>query len=168
MPYGDDSDAGSGIPIQTARCRLVLGVVVCVGWLASFAAPHEIEHPGILHREDKCSSCHIDKTQGKSVHSAMAIPCTVCHISQTQGDMTTMHLSLPRETLCLDCHDESMVLQRHRHAVKGLCVDCHDAHSSNRPMLLRRAHDTSATGPLRAHSLTRQPSAVSKRLTKAP
>ncbi len=168
MPDSHHSEVAPGTPVRNTGHTLLLGLLVCVAWLPSFAAPHEIEHPGILHREDKCSSCHIDKTQGKSVHSAMAIPCTVCHVSQTQGDMTTMHLSLPRETICLGCHDESAVLQEHRPPSKGLCVDCHDAHSSNRPMLLRRVHDTGPTNPLLAHSLTKQSSATSKRLARAP
>jgi hypothetical protein len=33
-----------------------------------------IEHPGILHKDDNCSSCRADKAKGKSVHSAMEIP----------------------------------------------------------------------------------------------
>jgi len=96
-----------------------------------------IEHPGILHKEDNCSSCHADKTRGKSVHSAMEVPCTVCHLAQTQGDMTTLQLSLPKEEICFSCHEKSMLLRKHSPRVKVLCVDCHDAHSSNRRMLLR-------------------------------
>ena len=95
-----------------------------------------IEHPGILHREDNCSACHADKTQGKSVHSAMEAVCTVCHLVQTQGDMTTLQLSLPKEEICFSCHEKSMMLREHPAAVKTLCVDCHDAHRSNRRMLL--------------------------------
>jgi hypothetical protein len=30
-----------------------------------------------------CLECHSDKTEGKSVHSAMAMGCTTCHESQT-------------------------------------------------------------------------------------
>src|SRR5271169_1915645 len=96
-----------------------------------------IEHPGILHKDDNCSSCHADKAKGKSVHSAMEIPCTVCHLAQSQGDMTTLQLSLPKEEICFSCHEKSMLLQEHSPAVKRLCVDCHDAHSSDRPSLLR-------------------------------
>ncbi len=96
-----------------------------------------IEHPGILHKEDNCSSCHADKISGKFVHSAMEVACTVCHLAQTQGDMTTLQLSLPKEEICFSCHEKSMMLREHPSAVKELCVDCHDAHSSARRMLLR-------------------------------
>jgi len=101
-----------------------------------------IEHPGILRKDDNCSSCHPDKTTGKSVHSAMALSCTVCHLAETQGDMTTLNLAMPRQQICFACHEKSMSLQRHSLGVKGQCVDCHDAHSSNRRMLLREAADT--------------------------
>ena len=100
------------------------------------AQTRTIEHPGILHKEDNCSSCHADKTRGKSVHSAMEVVCTVCHLAQTQGDMTTLTLSLPKEEICFSCHEKSMMQREHPTAVQKLCVDCHDAHSSNRRMLL--------------------------------
>lgn len=117
------------------------GLSVALFWLAvalppSAAQVHTIEHPGILHKEDNCSSCHADKTRGKSVHSAMEVVCTVCHLAQTQGDMTTLTLSLPKEEICFSCHEKTMMLREHPSAVKKLCVDCHDAHSSSRRMLL--------------------------------
>jgi hypothetical protein len=101
-----------------------------------------VEHPGILHKDDNCSSCHSGKTSGKVVHSAMALSCTVCHLADTQGDMTTLNLAIPRQQICFACHEKSMSLQRHLRGVKGICIDCHDAHSSNRRMLLREAIDT--------------------------
>jgi len=100
-----------------------------------------IEHPGILHEDDDCSSCHAAKTTGKSVHSAMALSCTACHLAQTQGDMTTLTLTMPKEQICFACHDKSSGWQQHSPAVKGLCVRCHDAHSSNQRMLLREQTD---------------------------
>jgi len=101
-----------------------------------------VEHPGILHKDDNCSSCHPGKTSGKSVHSAMALSCTVCHLAETQGDMTTLNLAMPRQQICFACHEKSMSLQRHSLGVKGTCVDCHDSHSSDRRMLLREPTDT--------------------------
>jgi predicted CXXCH cytochrome family protein len=101
-----------------------------------------VEHPGILHKDDNCSSCHPDKTSGQSVHSAMALSCTVCHLAETQGDMTTLNLTMPRKQICFACHEKSMSLRHHSPVVKRLCVDCHDAHSSNRRMLLREPTDT--------------------------
>jgi predicted CXXCH cytochrome family protein len=101
----------------------------------------DIEHPGILHQDDNCSSCHMNKSSGRSVHTAMAISCTVCHLAQTQGDMTTLRLATPKEGICFTCHEKSTALRRHSPIAKGLCVDCHDAHSSDRRMLLRRQTD---------------------------
>ena len=112
-----------------------------------------IEHPGILHKEDNCSSCHRDKTSGKSVHSAMVISCTVCHLAQTQGDMTTLQLSLPKAEICFSCHEKSMMSREHSQGMKKLCVDCHDAHSSNRRMLLRDPLNTSQTNSLMSPSV---------------
>ena len=100
------------------------------------------EHPGIVHKDDNCSSCHPDKTRGKSVHSAMALACTVCHVAETQGDMTILNLAMPRQQICFACHEKFMSLQRHSLGVKGICVECHDAHSSNRRMLLRETADS--------------------------
>jgi predicted CXXCH cytochrome family protein len=100
-----------------------------------------IEHPGILPRDANCSSCHANKTRGKSVHSAMAIPCTVCHLAETQGDMTTLNLVMPKEKICFACHEKSAPLPRHSPAAKAPCVECHDSHSSSRPALLREQAD---------------------------
>lgn len=111
--------------------------VLLVLLLPATTRARTIEHPGILHKDDNCSSCHADKTRGKFVHSAMEVSCTVCHLAQTQGDMTTLQLSLPKEEICFSCHEKSMMLQEHPSAVKSLCVDCHDVHSSTRRMLLR-------------------------------
>jgi predicted CXXCH cytochrome family protein len=100
-----------------------------------------IEHPGIIPKDANCSSCHANKTRGKSVHSAMVLSCTVCHLAQTQGDMTTMNLAMPKEKICFACHEKSAELQQHSPVVKGQCVDCHDTHSSSRRSLLREQVD---------------------------
>ncbi len=105
------------------------------------------EHPGILHQDDNCSTCHADKINGKSVHSAMQLSCTACHIALTQGDMTILSLMMPKEQICFACHEKSKELQRHSPIGGAQCVHCHDAHSSNRRMLLReqpstRSHDS--------------------------
>jgi predicted CXXCH cytochrome family protein len=110
-------------------------VALLLLWVATRASANE--HPGILDRQDNCSTCHADKMRGKSIHSAMTLPCTVCHVAQTQGDMTTMDLLMPKEQICFACHTKSSESQDHSPAVKGVCVSCHDSHSSNRRMLLR-------------------------------
>jgi predicted CXXCH cytochrome family protein len=116
---------------------LVLFLLLAMSVRASAA-----EHPGILDRQDNCSTCHADKFKGKSVHSAMSIPCTVCHVAQTQGDMTTMDLLMPKEQICFACHVKSSETQEHSPPVKGVCVNCHDSHNSNRRLLLKEQADS--------------------------
>jgi len=105
--------------------------------LAAAMQASSIEHPGIIPKDASCSSCHANKTRGKSVHSAMVLSCTVCHLTQTESDMTTMTLAMPKEKICFACHEKSAALQQHSKAVKGQCLDCHDTHSSSRQSLLR-------------------------------
>lgn len=102
-----------------------------------------VEHPGSIHADDNCSSCHADKSRGKSVHSAMALPCTVCHLAETQGDMTTLSLFMPKTKICFACHEQTLAVREHRPVANGPCLDCHDAHSSNRRTLLREPTDAS-------------------------
>jgi len=96
-----------------------------------------IEHPGSVHANDNCSSCHADKTKGKSVHSAMSLPCIVCHLVRTQGDMTTLNLLMPKAKICFACHEQILSVREHRPVVNQPCLECHDPHSSKRRMLLR-------------------------------
>ena len=96
-----------------------------------------VEHPGVVHQDDNCSSCHANKVRGRSVHSAMELPCTICHLARTQGDMTTLTLPMPKAKICSACHEEDMLLRKHSRTAKRQCLDCHDAHSSNQRMLLR-------------------------------
>jgi len=116
-----------------------LGSLLLVLVLAMQASA--IEHPGIIPRDANCSSCHANKTRGKSVHSAMLLSCTVCHLAQTEGDMTTLTLAWPKEKICSACHEGLVALQQHSPVVKGQCVDCHDTHSSGRRSLLREQVD---------------------------
>lgn len=119
--------------IRGARLLLVLGTSLLLSSVAALA----VEHPGSIPDGAECASCHGAKVNGKSVHSAMAMPCTVCHVATTRGDMTTMTLLMPKEKICFACHQESTALRQHVPAVKGKCVECHDAHSSERKMLLK-------------------------------
>ena len=120
------------------KVGLVASVLLILAALPAFA----VEHPGVLHQGDICSSCHADKTTGKSVHSAMTLPCTVCHLAQTQGDMTTVSLLMPKERICSACHGASAEIAQHAAQEKKLCVDCHDSHRSDRRMLLRDTAET--------------------------
>jgi len=96
-----------------------------------------VEHPGVLPVDADCTSCHVKKITGKSVHSAVITSCTVCHVAQTQGDMTILNLVMPKEQICFACHEKSAELRQHVPVVKASCVECHDAHSSDQRMLLR-------------------------------
>ena len=114
-------------------CTTPIVLLLMVGVIPAFA----VEHPGVVPKDGECSSCHADKTTGKSVHSAMATACTVCHVASVQGDMTILNLVMPKADICFACHEKSAELRQHTPVVKGRCVDCHDAHSSERRMLLR-------------------------------
>jgi predicted CXXCH cytochrome family protein len=96
-----------------------------------------LEHPTLIPRERDCASCHVDKTTGKSVHSALEMSCTVCHFVKTQGDMTTVSLAMSKEEICFACHQRSAFMP-HMPPAKRACLDCHEAHSSARPMLLKK------------------------------
>lgn len=123
---------------RTSALTIVLCIFMPLGTMpASVVENRGVEHPGIVHQDDNCSSCHADKIRGKSVHSAMELPCTICHLAQTRGDMTILTLPMPKAKICSACHEEGMLLRQHSRVGKELCLDCHDAHSSNRRMLLR-------------------------------
>jgi len=121
---------------------IVLGIQLILATTPALAAENRaVEHPGSVHADDDCSSCHRDKATGRSVHSAMALSCTVCHLARTQGDMTTLTLLMPKPSICYACHEEASSVREHRPLAKGMCLDCHDAHSSNRRALLREPSD---------------------------
>lgn len=122
--------------LKLARCPTAVFALL-LSTLPTLASP--VEHPGSLHESDDCSPCHVDKTRGKSVHSAMTLSCTICHLASTQGDLTRLNLIMPKEQICFACHEKSAELRQHSPQVNASCVECHDAHSSDRPMLLRKA-----------------------------
>lgn len=142
-------------PVHKGKLASPSGVLNC-GWILALLPvlllgsvqvavvdSRGVEHPGSIHADDNCSSCHADKSRGKSVHSAMALRCTVCHLAETQGDMTTLSLFMPKTKICFACHEQSLSVREHRPVARGLCLDCHDAHSSSRRKLLRQPTDAS-------------------------
>ena len=134
------------LPRQAITIERALSALALSFMLAAAVPASAVEHPGVLPKDANCSSCHANKTSGKSVHSAMVTSCTVCHLTNTQGDMTTVNLAMPKAQICFACHEKSAELQQHSPAVKkGACLDCHDAHSSNRRMLLRAATENLRT-----------------------
>ena len=115
----------------------IVALLLLAAAMSVSVVEHPIEHPGVVPKDADCSSCHVNKTKGKSVHAAMEIPCTVCHLAQTEGDMTILNLAAPKEKICFGCHEKSAQLRRHKPTAKVGCVDCHDSHSSPRRSLLR-------------------------------
>lgn len=115
----------------------IVALLLLAAAMSASVVEHPIEHPGVVPKDADCSSCHVNKTKGKSVHAAMEIPCTVCHLAQTEGDMTILNLAAPKEKICFGCHEKSAQLRRHKPTAKVGCVDCHDSHSSPRRSLLR-------------------------------
>lgn len=141
-------DAAPGRAKTTKR---FLSALVVSLMLAAALPASAVEHPGVLPKDSNCSTCHANKTRGRSVHSAMATSCTVCHLTNTQGDMTTLSLAMPKAQICFACHEKSAELQKHSPALtKGSCLDCHDAHSSDRRMLLRAFTVTRSAASSRA------------------
>lgn len=126
--------------------RWILRDAIVLIMLWSTLPSWAVEHPGVLPENSECSSCHLKKVSGKSVHSVVSSSCTVCHLTQTRGDMTTLKLLMPKEEICSACHETSIALRRHLPSVasaKKTCLDCHDAHSSNQRMLLRNIAELS-------------------------
>lgn len=123
--------------LRFERIMAVLTLLLFASMQMSAAESRGVEHPGSLSPDDNCSSCHADKSRGKSVHSAMALPCTVCHVAQSQGDMTTLALLMPKPKICFACHEQSASVQQHKAKANERCLSCHEAHSSNEPSLLR-------------------------------
>lgn len=128
-------------PLNFKRIVLLLLLLFASAQMLAVES-RRVEHPGSISPDDSCSSCHADKFQGKSVHSAMALPCTVCHVAQSQGDMTTLTLLMPKTRICFACHEQNMSVQQHKTKANERCLACHEAHSSNEPSLLREVIST--------------------------
>jgi predicted CXXCH cytochrome family protein len=115
--------------------------------LAAISLPHAFAavHPVPLDKNTdaaKCVECHADKSQGKSVHSAIATGCLSCHEVRVAKDVTRIKLNaaVPYK-LCLACHADKDATQIkghvHQPAVRD-CLTCHDPHASaNKNQLLK-------------------------------
>ncbi len=123
-----------------------IGMCVALFVLLSVRASAQI-HPVPLDKNTdaaKCAECHVDKTKGKSVHSAMATGCLSCHEIRVNGTVT--HVKLITATpaaLCITCHTDKKASDIkgtvHPPAVRD-CLSCHDPHTSdNKNQLLKPA-----------------------------
>ena len=53
----------------------------------------------------KCVECHVEKTKGKAVHSAIATGCLSCHEVRVNKDVTRVKLiTATPVALCITCH----------------------------------------------------------------
>jgi len=126
-----------GCQMKRTPSALIGSLAMLFAALQACAAAHPPIAPGNV----ACSSCHADKTRGKSVHSAGELSCTLCHLVTTEGGVTTVNLAVPQQQICLACHEPSTEWQPNVPAMKGPCLDCHDAHSSSHFFLLREGAD---------------------------
>jgi predicted CXXCH cytochrome family protein len=90
----------------------------------------------------QCIACHQDKTQGKAVHSAIAMGCLQCHEVRRHRDITRVKLiTTTSVALCTSCHADKKAAdikgKIHPPAVRD-CIKCHDPHASaNKNQLLK-------------------------------
>ena len=65
-----------------------------------------VEHPGVLHEGDDCSSCHASKNNWGVCAFGDGEPVYDLSSAQTQGDVTTLSLIMPKEQICFACPRE--------------------------------------------------------------
>lgn len=90
----------------------------------------------------KCTDCHTDKSEGKYVHSALAMGCNTCHEIETKDEATSIKLTAPPAELCTTCHELEKNTVMHGPYKNGQCLACHDPHSSNFPAHTRAETNT--------------------------
>jgi predicted CXXCH cytochrome family protein len=82
----------------------------------------------------KCLECHKDKTQEKSIHTAVKGGCLSCHEVRVTRDVTRVKLTTATAlSLCLQCHADKKAApgQGLLHPpVAQDCTMCHDPHDS--------------------------------------
>jgi len=84
-----------------------------------------------------CAECHSDKTEGKNVHTAIAMGCLTCHEIRVSRDVTrTKFVTTTKLKLCLSCHEDKTAAnikgKVHKPAERQ-CLRCHDPHQSDFP-----------------------------------
>ncbi len=104
--------------------------------------PAQIPEHRALQTGSDCSSCHANKTSGKSLHAAVETGCASCHQVVSDGTNVTVRLKMAKAQLCFACHLRSGDAYLHEPYAKGRCVSCHDPHSSDYPVHLRAEAST--------------------------
>ena len=78
------------------RIALVRKLAQIVLWAACSSIPLQAaKHPTPLQENAdgaKCLECHEEKSQGKSVHSAVKVGCLSCHVVRVANDVTRVKL----------------------------------------------------------------------------
>lgn len=104
------------------------------------------KHPTPLAQDTdtaKCLECHKNKTQEKSIHTAVKGGCSSCHEVRVTKDVTRIKLTKSTTlTLCLQCHEDKKAApgQGLLHPpVARDCTMCHDPHDSPNKDHLRKS-----------------------------
>jgi predicted CXXCH cytochrome family protein len=109
------------------------------------AQSFQSKHPTPLDKDidaAKCLECHENKTQEKSIHTAVKKGCFSCHEVRVTGDITRVKLTTTTViSLCLQCHaDKKADPGQLLHPPVGQdCSICHDPHSSPNKDHLRKS-----------------------------
>ena len=111
--------------------------LICTVYLVTLSVcAQAVEHPVPLGKNPDpsvCAQCHSDKSQGKYVHSAIAMGCTTCHDVTSAKGVTLITLVSPQNDLCFTCHEKSNDKVLHGPYAEGLCIACHSPHTGNYP-----------------------------------
>ncbi len=131
-------------------CRWILRLaIVAVLVSTAFAGKHPVPlEPNV--DGAKCLECHVDKTKGKSVHTAISMGCLSCHEvrviksrDKRREDVTRVKLIKATPTAqCITCHDAKKTSSGNSkvHApVTRNCLTCHDPHVSDNKYQLKKA-----------------------------
>ena len=123
--------------MKKALLFVFVGVLVPQLWAGKHPVPLEAKTDGA-----KCAECHVEKTKGKAVHSAIATGCLSCHEVRVNKDVTRVKLTTTTPVaLCLTCHADKKAAdikgKVHSPAARD-CLKCHDPHTSeNKNQLLK-------------------------------
>jgi predicted CXXCH cytochrome family protein len=121
-------------------CVLLLAVVLASSPLQAVAQTDVWsiggKHPATLAANADsatCSACHSQISEGKYVHTAMAMGCTTCHQVKSTKRGTQVDLVAPVTQLCVKCHPIAQDKVLHRPYKLGDCIVCHAPHASDFP-----------------------------------
>lgn len=154
---GSPSQAISRRKARAIRLAAALALVVAAGVAPLVAKKHPV--PLAPDTESAtCVTCHEGKSQGASVHSAMAMGCRTCHDVRVNREVTRVRLTATTATkLCLACHaDKNAAAAKgkvHAPTVRN-CLQCHDPHAAENSNQLRKplAGDAGANLCLNCHT----------------